>query len=128
MLWGIRHEVGVDLIVASCSQGITPGKRGPRPVVPDAELLDLIRHDLTTSPFRGDGDRKVWGVHRHRALERRVRKMARLQPRGPVCGPGAHQSGFDEIVRVRDRQCGPWVAVADGSRQPVPLRTLRQSG
>ena len=42
-------------------QGIMPGKRGPKPVVPDAELLDLIRHDLTTSPFRGQGHRKVGG-------------------------------------------------------------------
>jgi hypothetical protein len=80
------------------SQGIKPGNRGPRPLVPDAELLDRIRHDLTTSPFPGEGDCKVWGVHRHRALERRVRRMARLQARGPVCSPGAHQPGVGRAL------------------------------
>ena len=38
-----------------------PGKRGPKPLVPDADLLDLIRHDLAASPFIGEGHRKVWG-------------------------------------------------------------------
>jgi transposase InsO family protein len=42
-------------------QGITAGKRGPHPLVPDAELLDLIRRDLAASPFVGEGHRKVWG-------------------------------------------------------------------
>ena len=42
------------------AQGIRPGKRGPKPRVPDEELLDLIRGDLG-SPFRRKGHRKVWG-------------------------------------------------------------------
>jgi putative transposase len=28
------------------SEGPMPGKRGPKSLVPDADLLDLIRHDL----------------------------------------------------------------------------------
>ena len=42
-------------------QGMMPGRRGPQPLVPDAELLDLIRRDLSASPFVGEGHRKVWG-------------------------------------------------------------------
>ena len=35
-------------------------KRGPKPVVSDAALLAAIRQDLATSPFQGEGHRKVW--------------------------------------------------------------------
>jgi len=37
-----------------------PSKRGPRPLLSDKELLVLIRADLASSPFIGDGHRKVW--------------------------------------------------------------------
>src|SRR3954468_1382412 len=71
----------------------TPGRRrGPRPVVDDAGLLDAIRHDLDRSPFSGEGHRKVWA--RLRALDglragrdrvlRLMRENALLSPhRGP---------------------------------------------
>jgi hypothetical protein len=39
--------------------------------------------------------------------------LARLQARGPVCGPGAHQPGVDELVRVRGRRGGPRAAPTD---------------
>lgn len=35
-------------------------RRGPRPPIPDGQLLDLVRADLAASPFRGEGHRKVW--------------------------------------------------------------------
>jgi putative transposase len=37
------------------------GRRGPKPEIPDSRLLELIREDLATSPFQGEGHRKVWG-------------------------------------------------------------------
>ena len=37
-----------------------PSKRGPRPLLSDEELLALIRDDLASSPFIGEGHRKVW--------------------------------------------------------------------
>jgi putative transposase len=38
-----------------------PGrKRGPKPTWSDRELMDFINHDLTRSPFEGEGHRKVW--------------------------------------------------------------------
>ena len=43
------------------SEAPTPGRRrGPRPVVDDAGLLEAIRRDLDRSPFSGKGHRKVW--------------------------------------------------------------------
>lgn len=43
--------------VQKLAQGIKPGKRGPKPCLSDAELLDLIRRDLAASPLRGEGHR-----------------------------------------------------------------------
>jgi len=71
----------------------TPGRRrGPRPVVDDAGLLEAIRRDLDRSPFSGEGHRKVWArlrvldglrVGRDRVL-RLMRENALLSPhRGP---------------------------------------------
>jgi putative transposase len=37
-----------------------PRKRGPKPVVSDEALLDLVVSDLAVSPFQGEGHRKVW--------------------------------------------------------------------
>jgi hypothetical protein len=50
------------------------GKRGPKTVLSDAELLELIRADLKASPFQRDGYRKV---------------SARRQC-GPLAGAQAH--------------------------------------
>jgi transposase InsO family protein len=35
-------------------------RRGPKPKMVDADLLAAIRTDLATSPFTGEGHRKVW--------------------------------------------------------------------
>src|SRR4029450_8510927 len=75
------------------SEAPTPGRRrGPRPAVDDAGLLEAIRHDLDRSPFSGEGPRKVWArlrardglrVGRDRVL-RLMRENALLSPhRGP---------------------------------------------
>jgi len=34
-------------------------RRGPKPRMPDADLLEAIRADLTASPFAGEGHRKL---------------------------------------------------------------------
>lgn len=41
-------------------QGRELERRGPKPVVPDDELLNHIRKDLAESPFVGEGHRKVF--------------------------------------------------------------------
>jgi len=42
------------------SRGRKPEKRGPVQAVSDEKLLALIREDLASSPFTGEGHRKVW--------------------------------------------------------------------
>lgn len=81
------------------AEGHKPGKRGPKPLVSDEELLERIRSDLAASPFRGEGHRKVWGrlrfgqgirVSRKRVL-RIMREHRLLSPhRGRQGEPIAH--------------------------------------
>ena len=66
----------------------TPGRRGPKPAISDADLLAAIRADLARSPWSGEGHRKVWArlrvldglrVSRKRVL-RLMRENALLSP------------------------------------------------
>ena len=70
-------------------------KRGPKTTLTDDELLGLIRDDLATSPFVGEGHRKVWArlrvqkdvrVSRKRLL-RLMREANLLSPRRRPQGP-----------------------------------------
>lgn len=74
-------------------------RRGPKPEVPDERLQELIREDLETSLFQGEGHRKVWGrlkygqglrVGRMRVL-RIMREKNLLSPyRRPRSEPSEH--------------------------------------
>src|SRR4051812_41826722 len=84
------------------SEASPPGRRrGPRPVVDDAGLLEAIRRDLDRSPFSGEGHRKVWArlraldglrVGRDRVL-RLMREKALLSPHLGVPVPPAGRCG-----------------------------------
>lgn len=55
---------------------LNPGKRGPKPKISNSELLEIIKEDIATSPFKGEGHRKIHarlkrkgaGVGRNRVL------------------------------------------------------------
>lgn len=75
-------------------------KRGPKTPLSDGELLDLIRDDLATSPFKGEGHRKVWArlrfIKGHKVGRKRVLRIMRennlLSPyRVPQGEPNLHQ-------------------------------------
>ncbi len=78
-------------------------RRGPKPKVPDADLLIAIRDDLAASPFIGEGHRKVWArlrivrgirVSRARVL-RLMRENALLSPhRRPQGEPNLHDGAI----------------------------------
>ena len=78
-----------------------PGRPGPRPEIADDELLALIRADLESSPFHGEGHRKVWArlrIQRDvRASRKRVLRLMRdnrlLSPRRARGGGGAAHDG-----------------------------------
>lgn len=51
-----------------------PAHRGPKPAIPDDALLAAIKRDLQTSPWTGEGHRKVWARLRVRDAIRVSRK------------------------------------------------------
>jgi len=75
-------------------------KRGPKNVISDERLVAAIRHDLATTPFLGEGYRKVharlrtsWNVRTSRArVLRLMRERGLLAPTrtGHPHGPKAH--------------------------------------
>jgi putative transposase len=76
-------------------------RRGPKPEMPDAALLEAIRADLAASPFTGEGHRKVWArlrilrdirVSRTRVL-RVMRENALLSPHRRPQGKSAKHDG-----------------------------------
>jgi transposase InsO family protein len=78
-----------------------PLKRGPKTPLTDDEVLALIRTDLETSPFIGEGHRKVWArlrfvqeikVGRKRVL-RIMRENNLLSPHRVIQGQPKEHSG-----------------------------------
>ena len=82
---------------------LRPQRRGPKPTMPDADLLAAIRADLEASLFSGEGHRKVWArlrilrgirVSRARVL-RLMRENALLSPyRRPQGAPNLHDGSI----------------------------------
>ena len=76
-------EIGRSTVYAARERARStepPGKRGPRTKYSDAELTELIRADLSASPFVGEGHRKVWArlrVARVRSSRTRVLRLMR---------------------------------------------------
>lgn len=76
-----------------------PAKRGPKSKISDEELLAAIKDDLSTSPFIGEGHRKVWARLRIRSgirvaatrVLRLMRQNKLLSPhRGRQAPPNPH--------------------------------------
>ena len=78
-----------------------PAKRGPKAEVTDEELLKQIREDLESSPFKGEGHRKVWArlkvLHGIRVAPKRVLRVMRenslLSPHRVPQGQSNEHSG-----------------------------------
>ena len=72
----------------SGNTAVAPGKRGPRTLWTDEELLELIREDLATTEWVGEGHRKVWA--RLRALKgvrTSMRRVLRLMREANILAP-----------------------------------------
>ena len=59
-------------------------KRGPKPRVSDEKLLGLVKKDLATTPFTGEGYRKVWA-----RLKRKGVRVGRKRVERNRCAVGA---------------------------------------
>jgi len=87
-----------------------PQRRGPKPKIPDAELLVAIRADLEASPFTGEGHRKVWArlrilrgirVSRARVL-RLMHENALLSPHRQPKGESVLHEGSIQTSRPNE--------------------------
>jgi putative transposase len=56
---------------------VSPGRRGPVGAGSDAELLVKIRKELETSPFTGEGYRKIWARLRFQGVRTAARRVLR---------------------------------------------------
>ena len=62
-------------------------KRGPRPKVSDERLLELVREDLATTPFLGEGYRKVWARLRRRGTRVGRKRVLRVMRENGLLSP-----------------------------------------
>ena len=72
-------------------RGDQPGRRrrpGPVGPMPDAALVAAIRTLLVTSPFHGEGHRKVWAWLRFAGIRTSKRRVLRLMREHDLLAPG----------------------------------------
>lgn len=79
----------------------TPKKRGPKPKVSDAKLLRLVKKDLATTPFTGEGYRKVWD-----RLKRQGVRVGRKRVGGHVVKKGDRFAALEPIAMGLTREHG----------------------
>lgn len=75
-----------------------PRKRGPKPIIPDADLVPMIREDLAASPFREEGHRKVYYRLKHeRKIKVAMKRILRLMRENNLLSPQRVPSGEAKI-------------------------------
>lgn len=68
------------------------GRRGPKPIIPDQELLTIIQLDLETSLFRGEGHRKIHARLRRRGHIVGRQRVLRMMRENRLLSP--HRSNY----------------------------------
>jgi putative transposase len=82
--WGVaRATVYRHLGAAAADNDLQPPsgairRRGPVGACPDAELVARIAAEIETSPFHGEGYRKIWARLRHKGIRTAARRVRRL--------------------------------------------------
>ncbi|MGK2915377.1 MAG: hypothetical protein ACSLE5_13190 [Porticoccaceae bacterium] len=75
-------------------------RRGPKPKMADADRRAAIRTDLATSPFTGEGHRKVWARRRIlRGIRVSRTRVLRLDVREPVALAPSTAHGCPQSAR-----------------------------
>jgi transposase InsO family protein len=98
-VWGVaRSSFYVARRAAQDPASMRPkDRRGPKPAVPDGDLLAAIRADLARSPWSGEGHRKVWARLRVRDGLRVARKrVLRLMRENALLSPHRARPRPDE--------------------------------
>ena len=123
--WGVSRAT-VHRHRRAANQPDAPRRRpGPEGAMSDADLAVRIRDPLSSSPFHGEGYRKVWARVRHsgvRACPKRVLRVMREQGplahqrKGSARGPRAHD-GRITTDRVDEMWGTDMTCVATGQGQ-----------
>jgi len=80
-VWGVPRSSFYAAQAPTPGSAVTtapPARRGPKPAITDEALLAAIKRDLETSPWTGEGHRKVWARLRVRDGIRVSRKRLLL--------------------------------------------------
>src|ERR671912_1561483 len=64
-----------------------PRRPGPVGAMPDGALVEAIRAVLASSPFHGEGHRKVWARLRHAGVRTSRRRVLRLMGENDLLAP-----------------------------------------
>lgn len=87
-LWGVSRATLYRQRSARVANEAHPsGRRGPRGVCSDADLLAAIREVIESSPFTGEGYRKVWARLRFRGLRTAARRVRRIMKEHGLLAP-----------------------------------------
>jgi putative transposase len=89
-IWGVARSSFYAARAAAAGERPqrTPGRRGPKSAISDADLLAAIRADLARSPWSGEGHRKVWARLRVKGGLRVARKrVLRLMRENVLLSP-----------------------------------------
>ena len=95
----------INAVRARASANVMPmvvRRRGPKPNMPDADLLKAIRDDCAASPFKGEAHRKVWARLRilHDIHVSRTR-MLRLMREHSLLSPHRQAQGEPKLYDGR---------------------------
>ncbi len=117
--WDIARSTYYDWV----ARKEPPNRPGPKPQVPDEQVLTAIQQDLASSPFKGEGHRKVHARLRRRGIrigKKRVLELMRSHRLlSPHRRPNRPQKKHDGTITTEEpnKQWG-----TDGTK----IFTLRQ--
>ena len=87
-IWGVsRATLYRQRGATAANEAHPPRRRGPRGAGSDADLLAAIQGVIGTSPFTGEGYRKVWARLRLRGLRTAARRVRRIMKEHGLLAP-----------------------------------------
>ena len=84
---GLAHLAGHGLPPPLPPLTNPPARRGPSGPMPDAALVEAIRAVLSSSPFHGEGHRKLWARLRIAGVRTSKRRVLRLMREHGLLAP-----------------------------------------
>ena len=93
-VWAVSRATVYRRASASASEAPRVlGRRGPKTAWTDEQLTTLIREDLASSPWVGEGHRKVWARLRSKDVRTSLRRTLRLMREAELLAPHRNLTG-----------------------------------